>query len=298
MRIALVSDIHGNLAALKAVIEDLRRRQPDAVVNLGDTLSGPLLPQETAELLRPLDWLHVGGNHERQLLTLPLNRQNPSDAFTSGATNSACKAWIASHADPCDARLHAGRLWPERLGPDVALCHGSPRSDVEYLLETPVGEVALLATATEIEERLDNRLAPHITLLACGHTHVPRSLRTASGLLIVNPGSVGLPAYDDDHPLPQSSYHRIENGSPDARYAVVEKVNGQWRCELISVAYDFETMAEVADGHGRPDWAHAIRPGYMQRERDAKGTVRHPDMHKNGAGTFVDSTSDKCQHSP
>ena len=265
MRIAFVSDIHGNLAALQSVVDDIGRRQIHTVVNLGDTLSGPLLPQETANLLRSLDWLHVSGNHERQVLTLPLERQNKSDAFTSAAIDDSSKAWIGGHTNPGDPRLHEGRMWPDRLSPDVALCHGSPRSDVEYLLETPVGEVALLATATEIEERLDNRLAPHITLLACGHTHVPRSVRTASGLLIVNPGSVGLPAYDDDHPLPQSSYHRIENGSPDARYAVVEKVGDQWCCELISVTYDFEPMAALADRNGRPDWAHALRTGYMPR---------------------------------
>jgi hypothetical protein len=77
---------------------------------------------------------------------------------------------------------------------------------------------------------------------------------------------VGLPAYDDDHPLPQSSDHRIENGSPDARYEMVEKASGQWRCELISVAYDFHSMAEVADLNGRPDWAHALHTGFMPRE--------------------------------
>jgi predicted phosphodiesterase len=264
-RIAFVSDIHGNLNALQAVIEDIQRRQINTVVNLGDTLSGPLLPQETATLLRQLDWLHVAGNHERQVLTLPLSRQNRSDAFTTAAIDSGSKTWIAHHADPGDSRLHEGQMWPEILGPDVALCHGSPRSDVEYLLETPVGEVALLASAVEIEERLDRRIAPYITLLACGHTHVPRSVRTVSGLLIVNPGSVGLPAYDDDHLLPKSSYHRIEVGSPDARYAVVEKVSGQWCCELISVAYDFKPMAELAENNGRPDWAHALRTGYMPR---------------------------------
>jgi predicted phosphodiesterase len=265
MRIALVSDIHGNLDARQAVINDLETRQIDTVVNLGDTLSGPLLPQETAHLLRQQDWLHVGGNHERQVLTLPLTRQNRSDAYTSGAIDSTSKAWIGSHADPCDPRLHEGRMWPDRLGPDVALCHGSPRSDVEYLLESPVGEVAWLATADEIEERLAGRLAPHITLLACGHSHVARSVRTVSGLLIVNPGSVGLPAYDDDHPLPQSRYHRVETGSPDARYAVVEMVDGQWRSELISVAYAFEPMAGLAERNGRPDWAYALRTGYMPR---------------------------------
>jgi hypothetical protein len=135
MRIAFVSDIHGNLAALEAVIDDMARRQVDEVVNLGDTLSGPLLPLETARLLHPLPWLHVAGNHERQVLQLPPERQSASDAYTSGLLTGADRSWLAGHADPCDPRLHSGQVWPERLGPDVALCHGSPRSDIEYLLE-------------------------------------------------------------------------------------------------------------------------------------------------------------------
>ena len=265
MRIAFVSDIHGNLAALDAVIEDMAQRNVHEVVNLGDTLSGPLLPQETAQRLRPLPWLHVAGNHERQVLRLPLARQNPSDAYTSGQLTGSDKTWLASHADPCDPRLHSGQVWPDRLGTDVALCHGSPRSDIEYLLETPVGEEARLATPTEIEERLNGRIPPHVGLLACGHSHVPRSVRTATGLLIVNPGSVGLSAYDDDHPYPHSSYHRIETGSPDARYAVVEKRGAHWTCELISVTYDHGSMAQQADQRQRPDWSHALRTGYMSR---------------------------------
>jgi predicted phosphodiesterase len=151
------------------------------------------------------------------------------------------------------------------LGHDVVLCHGSPRSDIEYLLETPEGEAARLASETEIEERLEGRIPEHISLLACGHSHVPRVVRLSSKLLIINPGSVGLPAYDDDHPYPFSQFHRIENGSPDARYAVVEKSNGHWRCELISVPYDHESMALLAEERGRPDWAHALRTGWMPR---------------------------------
>lgn len=258
MKFALVSDIHGNLVAVQAVMADMRHRGIQTVVNLGDTLSGPLLPQETAQLLRQQDWLHVAGNHERQVLTLPLARQNKSDAFTSHQLDGESRHWIAAHADPGDARLHQGRMWPERLGSDVALCHGSPRSDVEYLLETPVGEVAQLATAEEIHERLDGRIAVGISLLACGHTQVPRSVRAANDLLIVNPGSVGLPAYDDDHKLPQSSCHRIETGSPDARYAVVEKLCNAWHSDLISVPYDFEPMDALAERNQRPDWAHAL----------------------------------------
>jgi hypothetical protein len=90
-------------------------------------------------------------------------------------------------------------------------------------------------------------------------------VKLASGLLIVNPGSVGLPAYDDAHAYPKSRYHRVENGSPDARYAVLERAPDGWVCQLISVPYDHESMAALADQRGRPDWAHALRTGRMAR---------------------------------
>lgn len=266
MRLALVSDIHGNLAALEAVIEDLESRQIDQVVNLGDTLSGPLLPAQTAHRLQKLPWLHVAGNHERQVLRLPLARQSASDAFTSGQLSQADRLWLGSHADSCDAALHRGQRWPDLLAPDVALCHGSPRSDVEYLLETPIDEIVQLSSTNEILERLGHHIPPHITLLACGHSHVARTVTLPSGLLIVNPGSVGLPAYDDDHAYPRSRYHGVENGTPHARYAVVHKNRHGWVCELISVPYDHESMATLADQRGRPDWAYALRTGRMPRQ--------------------------------
>ena len=142
--------------------------------------------------------MHVAGNHERQVLQLPLKRQSASDAFTSGQLSQADKRWLDSHANSCDADLHQGRRWPEQNGADVALCHGSPRSDVEYLLETPIDDRVQLSSTDEILERLGRHIPAHITLLACGHSHVAWTVRLESGLLIVNPGSVGLPAYDDE----------------------------------------------------------------------------------------------------
>ena len=270
MRLAFVSDIHGNLGALEAVIADLENRQIDQVVNLGDTLSGPLLPAETAHRLRGLPWLHIAGNHERQVLHTPLERQTAADAFTSQQLSQDDKLWIGSHANSCDADLHQGLRWRDQLGADVALCHGSPRSDVEYLLETPIGESVHLSSTDEIVERLGGRIPAHITLLACGHSHVARFVKLESGLTIVNPGSVGLPAFDDDHPYPRSRFHRVENASPEARYAVIHQTRLGWACELISVPYDHESMATLADRRGRPDWASALRTGRMPRQYGEK----------------------------
>ena len=68
MRLAAVTDIHGNLPALEAVLADVGRSQVGPVVNLGDILAGPLLPVETADRLMALALLTIRGNHERQVL--------------------------------------------------------------------------------------------------------------------------------------------------------------------------------------------------------------------------------------
>ncbi len=243
MRIAVGSDIHGNLPALEAVAADIARRGVDLVVNLGDSLSGPLLALETARFLMAQDWLQLAGNHERQILHP--HQRTASDVHAHAQLGEAELAWLAT-------------LQPSlRLTPEVLLCHGTPRSDHEYFLETVEPGGVRLATAAEIETRMAGAEA---ALIVCGHTHVPRALRTAAGCLIVNPGSVGLQAYDDDHLL----YHVMQNGSTDARYAIVERGPQGWSAALLTVAYDWRAMAALAERNGRPDWAHAIATGYAK----------------------------------
>jgi predicted phosphodiesterase len=246
MRIAVVTDIHGNLAALQAVVQDLQRRGVDQVINLGDSVSGPLLPRQTAQYLMASGWLHLAGNHERQVLTQRPEQWSPADAFAHAELGAGELTWMAT--------LRSNLAWRD----GVHLCHASPRSDLEYLLDTVEPSRVRLASAGEVHERLAGVSA---ALLLCGHSHHPRIVRSGAGQLIVNPGSVGLPAYDDDHP----HWHVIENGAPDARYAIVEQVDGAWQAQLLGVPYDHESMARLADQRGQPDWAHALRTGYMPR---------------------------------
>ena len=82
MRIAAVSDIHGNLFALDAVLADIERRAVDLIVNLGDIVSGPLLPSGTAQRLMALRLPTIRGNHERQVLTLDPARPDPEFPLT------------------------------------------------------------------------------------------------------------------------------------------------------------------------------------------------------------------------
>lgn len=164
MRIAVVSDIHGNLPALQAVVADFTRRGGiDQVINLGDSLSGPLLPQETAQyLMAQPDWVHLAGNHERQVLTLDAH-SGPSDTYAHAQLAAPELEWIAG--------LPHSRPW----GEDVWLCHGTP----------------------------------------------------------------------------------------DARYAIVERCDGDWSASLISVPYAHHAMVQLATLRGRPDWECALLTGYI-----------------------------------
>ena len=167
MRIALLSDIHGNLPALEAVVADLRPRGVDTIVNLGDILSGPLLPLETARYLMAQRWITIAGNHERQLLAITAEKPGgASDRFARECLGEPELDWL--RALPTTLRLND----------EVFLCHGTPRRDIEYFLDSQVGERLVLASAEEVAERLGEERSE---LVCCGHTHIPRVLRSSRG---------------------------------------------------------------------------------------------------------------------
>lgn len=242
-RIAVLSDIHGNLPALEACIDDAKARGCGEFVNLGDILSGPLWPVETAAFLRPLGWPTIAGNHERQLLTQTRDQMGDSDLYTDRVIGEGERAWL--------------RTLPPVLAwrPDIFLCHGTLESDLDYMLHD-VGEARVDDTPPDgVAARVAGR---DERLILCGHTHVPRQVKLTDGRTVANPGSVGLPAYDWDRPR----YHVMEAGSPEARYAVVD--GETLGVELIAVAYDHESAARKAEAEGRGDWAIALRTGRVR----------------------------------
>jgi putative phosphoesterase len=243
MKIAALSDIHGNLAALDAVLNDAHRHGVDVIVNLGDILSGALYPCQTADRLKPLGLPTIRGNHERQILCGDPSRMGLSDRFAHLALRDDQLAWIRD----LPATL--------RLVEDVLLVHGTPESDLGYFLETVTEQGCRVATYDEVESRAGDTNA---TLILCGHTHLQRSMRLDDGRLIVNPGSVGLQAYEDSLPFP----HRMETGSPHARYALVTRTVSGWDVKFRAVEYDWHEAANVAALNGRPDWEVALRSGY------------------------------------
>jgi diadenosine tetraphosphatase ApaH/serine/threonine PP2A family protein phosphatase len=144
------------------------------------------------------------------------------------------------------------------LDGEVFLCHGTPSSDTTYLLEDVRSGHPVLRAEDEILELLGSVREP---VILCGHSHIPRVVRLGNGQLIVNPGSVGLPAYDDDKPVK----HFMETYSPHASYAILEKSSVSWEVSLHRVVYDWDEAARQALSIGAEDWAQGIATGRMHK---------------------------------
>lgn len=243
-KIAVVSDIHGNIPALETVNSDIKKRGIQKVLNLGDHLSGPLWPAETADFLMNSDWIHISGNHDRQLISGDKESLGLSDRQTYPLLTTHHKEWLSSL--PFQKYIYS----------ELFLFHGTPGNDAIYLLETVKHGKAELSSISDIKEKLKSNKA---AVILCGHSHVPRTVKIDE-TIIINPGSIGLQAYDDTTPEP----HIIETGSPHARYSIIEKTNAGWIIDHICIEYDFETAARQAAKNNRRDWETALRTGFFK----------------------------------
>jgi putative phosphoesterase len=233
MRIAIISDIHGNLVALEAALADIRTRSPDLIVNLGDCATGPAWPRETVELLGSLELPTVRGNHDRWLGSAEQRAAKPMIEFTASALS--------------DAQRDALVALPPRLELDGVLAvHGTPDRDTEYLLEEKRdGRLARLPTSV-VAARLGNESA---SLVLCGHSHTQHSVQVGPECLVVNPGSVGFPRYAGDDDIAN-----CEAGSPHARYAVATRRGARWSVDLVVLDYDWSAVVARAKANGFPGW--------------------------------------------
>ncbi|HEX8033239.1 MAG TPA: metallophosphoesterase family protein [Ktedonobacterales bacterium] len=239
--LAVLADIHGNRWALEAVLADIDRRGVRDIVDLGDSLQGPLDPAGVADLLLARGIPSIQGNCDR-MLTDPATPLSPTLAFDRDALKPEHIAWLQA-------------LRPTAVHRDTIFrCHGTPQSDTTYLLEDPTERGGVLCFIDEIAAAVHDVTQP---VVLCGHSHVPRSVWLPDGKLVVNPGSVGLPAYSDDTPHP----HVMQAGSPHARYALLTETPSGWAVEHIAVPYDWAAAARAAEARGRDDWASALRTG-------------------------------------
>lgn len=248
MRFAAIADIHGNHAALQAVLDDISSLGIRDIVNLGDCFSGPLEAGHAADLLLLLDMnatQTVRGNHDRYLLETPPAVMGRSDAHAYEQLAPRHFEWLR--------KLPISMVWRE----DVFLCHATPSHDDVYWLDRVSGEGnVVLRPQAEIEAFAEG---VEQSLMLCAHSHLPRVVTLSDGRLIVNPGSVGCPAYHDDEPVP----HDVETGHPLASYAVLEKTDRGWTPQFRTVVYDHMAVSRLAADNGRADWATAIATGRM-----------------------------------
>jgi putative phosphoesterase len=219
--LALLYDVHGNLRALEAVLDDARRQGADRWILGGDyALFGPE-PEETVALLRALQpAIWIRGNVDRWTAepdTLP------ADAFPLPAI-AACREALGSTLVD-----ELGALPEQALHEDTRYVHASPVSDVRSFLPQPdEDEPELLAGVAEPR-------------LVFGHTHLPfRRISTTGGIELVNPGSVGIPL----------------DGDQRAAYALIHPDR---RVEHRRVPYDHAaSAARLRERWPGADWAETI----------------------------------------
>ena len=159
MRLAVISDIHGNSAALEAVLADIARRGIDQIVNLGDCLSGPFDAAATADRLIELNLTTVRGNHDRMLFDRPRESMGLWEHWIVDELSANHLEWLRSL--PSVAQIG-----------EVFLCHATPASDEENWLDfRGPGNRLIARDHQEVELRAAETNYP---VILCGHTHAAR----------------------------------------------------------------------------------------------------------------------------
>ncbi len=169
MRVAAFYDVHGNLPALEAVLDEVRREDVDAIVSGGDVLWGPS-QSECLALLREADAVFIHGNCERDVLEQRSESTNWCHERLTADDRAAAASW------PATAELDVDGMGR------VLFCHATPRSDEENL-----------TSRTSDDEIADALAGVDADLVVAGHTHVQMDRRAAGAPRLVNAGSIGLP---------------------------------------------------------------------------------------------------------
>ena len=220
MRVAVLSDIHANVQALEAVMNDVVEQNCEHVICLGDlALAGPQ-PKEILDYVMNQDsWTVIQGNTDKMIANYG---QEVIDFLEEHAPIMA-----NAIADDIEILDDSYRAYLEGLPPflsveiegcSVLLVHGSPRANNEDILpEMNINEIEEIISGTNEK------------LILCGHTHIPCGYQTTSGQTVVNVGSVGRPMTE----------------TPRACYAVIDFNNGSFEIRHRFVKYDNETAAQI-----------------------------------------------------
>lgn len=225
--LAVLSDIHGNLPALDAVMRDMAQFPIDRVVVAGDLVNwGPFSAQVMDVAVRE-EWALIRGNNEYYVLDYNTPRA-PTE--WGDPSRFPLLPWLAGQLDGHWHRTIAAM--PDTLSlrfpdaPPIRVVHGSPRSAWESLFPA--------MTEAELEPLL---AGSEETTIIAGHTHLPMDRRTGRWR-VLNPGTVGVPV----------------DGTMDARYMLLRAAGGEWVAEFRHVPYDTATL-----------WAEFERQRFRER---------------------------------
>jgi predicted phosphodiesterase len=235
MRIAILSDIHGNRTAFEAVLADLRQTSPDLILHAGDLADSGSSPAEIVDQIRDLGWYGVVGNTDEMLF----RPESLQAVAVQSPRLQPLFAVIEEMAAATRALLGEDRLaWLRALPPiqlqgPMALMHGSPESS----WRAPVPE-ASDAELQSVYSPLGQPVAVY------GHVHRP-FIRSLAGITVANPGSVGL-SYDGD---PRGSYLMLDGSKPSIRrveYDVAKELHILSVCALPHADWIAKTLESAA----------------------------------------------------
>jgi predicted phosphodiesterase len=242
MRLAVVSDIHGECFPLDQVLHDIRRQGIEQMVCLGDALQGGSQPAETLARLRELQCPIVMGNADAWLIT----GENTSPHEEISEKQRAVRVWSLAQLSENDVafvrQFHPTLEIPLEAGKKLLCFHGSPRSFDEIILPDTSDEV--------VRQFLAGRDA---TLFAGGHTHT-QQMRRLGNSWYVNPGSVSL-AYNWE--LSELAQGRIQV-DPWADYAIITSEEACLGITFRHVPFDVNELARIVRASGRPYAEEAI----------------------------------------
>jgi predicted phosphodiesterase len=236
-RLALISDIHANLPALRAVLADIdERANIDAIYHLGDLTGYAPWPNEVVALLRDRAIPGISGNYDSTVATDYKHCGCRADTPHDEELSHLSFEWTRSHVTP-ETKKYLGSL-PFRLdirpfgghvpGPTVTLVHGNQTLNTVYVTEDR-SDAFLEKMAKDLGSRPGD-------VVCFGHTHKPW-LRVVEGVQFVNTGSVGRP----------------KDGDPRACYVSLITEGSAVRVEFVRVAYDTDEAARAIRECELPD---------------------------------------------
>ncbi len=235
MRIALISDIHGNRPALEAVLADIKKAAVDQIICLGDIANVGPHPSQCLDIVRDLDCPVLQGNHELYLLG-----QFENDEWRT-APLWASMRWARRQLRPDQFEYIRQLPFQHEIAGNgrcpATFVHGSPLSQYRGFMPQQDDE----AIAARMNG-LDN------TTLFCGHTHLPL-YRPWSNSWLVNIGSVGMPL----------------DGSPAAKYVIATRQGQDWRVEFRRIAYNTKQLMADFDAVGLQEIGGKVTAVFRQQ---------------------------------